>query len=81
MDILQYFCKSDSYSNSVAKRGVDMGLKPRYIHWGGKDTANAASGGQRSIVRWLYQFDTEYDQFDNDTMKAVVARGDVELVQ
>lgn len=81
MDILQYFCDSESYSDIVATSGVDTGLEPRNISWGGKDTLNAATGGHSNIVRWLYQFGTDYQRDNKGTMKAAMARGDVELVR
>ncbi|KAF1795816.1 Ankyrin repeat-containing domain [Phytophthora cactorum] len=79
MEILQYFCDNELDSDEAATSGVDSGLEPREIVWGGKDTLNAASGGHSDIVRWLYHFN--YGRDDDDTMKAAMARGDVNLVR
>ncbi|KAG3104433.1 hypothetical protein PI124_g16871 [Phytophthora idaei] len=79
MEILQYFSDNELDSDEAATSGVDSGLEPREIVWGGKDTLNAASGDHSDIVRWLYHFN--YGRDDDDTMKAAVARGDVELVR
>ncbi|KAG2810492.1 hypothetical protein PC116_g16662 [Phytophthora cactorum] len=79
MEILQYFCDNELDSDEAATSGVDSGLEPREIVWGGKDTLNAASGGHSDIVRWLYHFN--YGRDDDDTMKAAMARGDMELAR
>ncbi|KAE9091008.1 hypothetical protein PF010_g18369 [Phytophthora fragariae] len=75
MDIIQYFADNERDSE------VDTRLAKRDIFFGGKDTANAAAGGHSDIVRWLYQFETDYERDDAATMEAAVANGDKDLVR
>ncbi|KAL4115158.1 hypothetical protein PRIC2_014052 [Phytophthora ramorum] len=64
--------EEDEDENNREQRGID---------WGYEDATKAVVGGHRDVVMWLYQYAGSYTRDDQKTTLAVIASGDVELIQ
>ncbi|KAG7381232.1 hypothetical protein PHYPSEUDO_006276 [Phytophthora pseudosyringae] len=82
--ILQYFLDNDIDAmdeETGQEKSKSEGPKRRKIHWGGCDAANAARAGHGNVVKWLYEETQSGARADEETMKAAVGSGDIELVK
>ncbi|KAL4164192.1 hypothetical protein KRP22_004812 [Phytophthora ramorum] len=64
--------EEDEDENNREQRGID---------WGYEGATKAAVAGHRDVVMWFYQYAGSYTRDDQKTTLAVIASGDVELIQ
>ncbi|ETL79086.1 hypothetical protein L917_20206 [Phytophthora nicotianae] len=85
LEILQYFLdngfnlnslESEDYFEDDTEEGKNF-----CVDWGYEDAAKAATAGHRDIVMWLYEQAGSDARNNEETLKATVASGEVDLLR
>ncbi|KAF4147520.1 Ankyrin repeats domain-containing protein [Phytophthora infestans] len=81
IEILQYLLEKGVNVNALDDEDEDNEGKTHTIDWGYEDAAKAAAAGHSEVVMWLYENAGSDVRNDEETLKAVVASGDVTLLR